>query len=102
MKGFQPFIQIKAQFIILDNLFLQSAQLQENIWNILEKKLYRASEVSGLFYFFWRGQETWQDQVNFFLQDETSITSRDSEINFDTRGPKQLTGISFDNNSRKM
>jgi hypothetical protein len=67
-----------------------------------KKKLYRASEVSGLFYFFWRGQETWQDQVNFFLQDETSITSRDSEINFDTRGPKQLTGISFDNNSRKM
>ena len=87
---------------ILDNLFLQSAQLQKTFGMFRKKKLYWASGVSGLFYFFWRGQETWQDQVNFFLQDETSITSRDSEINFDTRGPKQLTGISFDNNSRKM
>ena len=87
---------------ILDNLFLQSAQLRKTFGIFWIKKLYRASEVSALFYFFWRGQETWQDQVNFFLQDETSITSRDSEINFDTRAPKELTGVSFDNNSKKM
>ena len=31
-----------------------------------------------------------------------ALQSRDSEINFEPRGPKQLTGISFDNNSKKM